>query len=104
MAREPGEGGPWVGVVMSDSGDRLLVRTYVGHGLTDLIESYWAEARSLSLEGYEPVTQVYVDGSWTPLDVFVAVVTIPLIIGVFLTVRLLVYKPTGSLVVTYALP
>jgi hypothetical protein len=66
-----------------------------------MIESYWRDVESLSDEGYAPTSQVYIEGSWGALDIILAIVTIPLIVGVFLTVRLLVNRPKGSLVVTY---
>jgi hypothetical protein len=84
------------------SGDRLLIRTYVGRDLASLVESYWRETQELSADGYEPVGQIFVDGQWTWVDVLLSLVTIPLIIGIFLTIRLFAYRPTGSLIVTYA--
>ena len=87
-----------------DAGDELLIRTYAGYNLGELVGSFWDDARGLAADGYEPVAQVYVDGSWTALDIVVAVATIPLVIGIFLTVRMLVSKPTGSIVVTYSRP
>lgn len=90
------------GTAATDSGDRHLVRTYVGYRVADIVESYWKEAQELSRDGYEPTSSVYIAGSWNAVEIFIAVLTIPVIIGVFLTVRLLVNRPTGSLVVTYS--
>jgi hypothetical protein len=70
--------------------------------MAEMVGSYWRDAQALAADGYDPITQVYVPGTWSWLDIFSAGVTIPLIIGVFLTIRLIVNHPNGSLIVTYA--
>lgn len=81
----------------------VLVRTYVGAKLEDLVRAYWADARDLGDAGYEPVGQTYIEGRWSVWEILVAVLTIPIFVGVFLLAYLVTTKPTGSLLVTFVL-
>ena len=84
-----------------DPGDPVLVRTYVGTDLKDVVAAYYRDARELAADGYEPVSQVYVHGEWNFVEVVVSVVACLILIGFPLVIRLLATRPVGSLVVTY---
>lgn len=84
-----------------EGGSPIFIRGYRGKTYEDVIEAFHRDTVLLHLQGYEPAGQHYVEGRWGAGAALVATLLIPVLIGVFLWLYMLVAPPTGTLTVTY---
>lgn len=86
---------------LAKSGDpATIVRTYKGspQRAAQLFEE---DARRLAAEGYRPVNQSYVAGSWGCGAFLLALIAFVVLIGILIFIYMLLVKPDGTLTVTY---
>ncbi|SEG13280.1 hypothetical protein [Marinobacterium lutimaris] len=77
-----------------------LVRNYKGKQEEAFVE-FQKDAALLEAEGFEPVNQVWIPGSWGCGSFLVALALCLLIIGILVFIYMIIVKPAGTLTVTY---
>ena len=78
----------------------VLVRTYRG-GQNDAMALFKADAPKLAAEGYFPMSQIWVPGSYGFGAFLFALLLCLIVIEILIFVAMLIVKPKGTLTVTY---
>ena len=79
----------------------FLVRTYRGHQQREAIASYVKDAETLARRGYAPVGQSWGDGQWDGGTFLIALILSLFGVGLILLAYMAIFRPGGSLCVTY---
>jgi hypothetical protein len=77
-----------------------VVRVYRGSAQR-AAQLFEEDARRLAPEGYRPVNQSYVAGSWGCGAFLIALVLFFILVGILIFIYMLLVKPDGTLTVTY---
>jgi hypothetical protein len=94
--------GRWaIGTWPEDRASRVLLRTYGGKSQGEMLGAYQRDAELLLIQGYEPASQLYVEGSYSYWYRVLAVLLIVVGIGLLLVASMLLNPRPGTLVVTY---
>jgi hypothetical protein len=84
-----------------DRGSRIMLRTYGGKSIGEMLGAYQRDAELLLIQGYEPAGQLYVDGSYGYWYRVLSVLLIIVGIGLLMVASMLLNPRPGALVVTY---
>jgi hypothetical protein len=84
-----------------DYGSPIFIRTYEGRTYEDLVQAFHDDATLLLAQGYEPTGQHYIEGEWSVFRAVVATVLLPFLVGIVLWLQMLLWRPVGTLTVTY---
>ena len=80
----------------------VMVRTYSGNSQQDALVLYADDAPNQAGDGWIPVSQTWAAGEW-PTQAYLAALLLVIVgIGIVLLIVMGMYKPTRTLVVTYA--
>lgn len=93
---------PFVAALERIEAQPVFERKYVGQTQDIARRAYEAEAQALVPAGYRSVTQTYKEGAWSSSTWLVALLLIFFGIGLLVAFYLVLYRPEGTLVVTYA--
>lgn len=85
-----------------DEKPNTVVRAYTGKE-NRALELFRADAAKLAKDGYFPINQTYVPGSWGCGAFVIALLLCIVLIGVLVFIYMLIVKPDGTLTVTYQL-
>lgn len=77
-----------------------VVREYRG-SLAAATAAFEHEAPALAAAGYTPVREDYTPGSWSRGQYLLAILLIPLVIGIVMLIYLAFNAPEGTLAVTF---
>jgi hypothetical protein len=80
---------------------RTLVRQYHG-GVQEANGLFRYDAARLAEQGYVPISQDYVQGSYGCGAFLVALLLCIILVGILIFIFMLIVKPAGTLTVTYA--
>ncbi len=83
--------------------DTFLLRAYRGHEQADAMAAYARDAEVLVTQGYEPVGQSWGEGRWELATFVLALILCLFWVGVLLLVYMAIFRPEGTLLVTYRL-
>jgi hypothetical protein len=81
--------------------DEVVVRTYTGQGQGDAALMYAEDAPKMAVDGWVPVSQVWVAGEWPTSMWLLSSVLVLVGIGILMLFALALVKPTRTLLVTY---
>lgn len=81
---------------------QLVVKTYRGTQETAAKQFEW-DAAKMAAQGYQPVSQAYLPGTWGAGSFILALLLCVVLIGIVVFVYMLLVKPHGTLSVTYEL-
>ena len=79
----------------------VMVRTYAGQNQPQAAALFAADAPNLAVEGWVPVTQVWVADDWPQTAYIAAAILVIVGIGIALLILFSLYKPVRTLMVTY---
>jgi hypothetical protein len=85
---------------MADRG-QIIVKTYRG-SQSAAMAAFQRDANKLAAEGYVPITQTWLPGTYGCLSFLVALLLCVIVIGLIIFVYMLIVKPDGTLSVTYS--
>ena len=101
--RGSGEGAAWRATNGTEVWGNFLVRTYRGRQQSQAIASYVKDAETLAQRGYAPVGQSWGDGQWDGGAFLIALILCLFGVGLILLAYMAIFRPGGSLCVTYRL-
>ncbi len=101
--RGSGEGAAWTVASGTEVSSDFLVRTYRGRQQSQAIASYEKDAETLAQRGYAPVGQSWGDGQWDGGTFLIALILSLFGVGLILLAYMAIFRPDGSLCVTYRL-
>jgi hypothetical protein len=81
-----------------------MVRTYAGQNQPEAATLFAADAPNLAVEGWVPVTQVWVADDWPQSAYIAASILVIAGIGIALLIVFSLYKPVRTPLVTYQRP
>jgi hypothetical protein len=81
-------------------GSEIVVRRYSGNQI-NAYAAFQDDAAEMAQEGWYPVGQQYIAGSWGTRAFLIAVLLCVVLVGILIFIYMLLVKPTGVLVVTY---
>ena len=81
---------------------QILIKTYKGNQ-QQAMEAFQTDASKMAVQGYFPVSQTWVPGSYGCGAFLIALLLCFIIIGVLVFIYMLIVKPAGTLSVTYEL-
>ena len=94
--------GERAGWIIRDMAREVMIRTYSGDNQQAALLLYAEDAPVRAAEGWVPVSQTWVNGEW-PTQAYLAALFLVIVgIGIVLLIVMGMYKPTRTLVVTYA--
>ncbi|HEY8836343.1 MAG TPA: hypothetical protein VIO16_01430 [Dehalococcoidia bacterium] len=79
----------------------MTTRTYKG-SLAKATVAYQRDADAMAREGWFPSGQTYAPGSWGCAAFLLALLLCVVLVGILIFIYMLIVKPDGVLVVTYA--
>lgn len=80
----------------------VMVRTYSGDSQQHALVRYAEDAPTQASDGWVPVSQTWAQGEWPSQAYLAATLLIIVGVGIVLLIVMAMYKPTRTLVVTYA--
>ena len=80
----------------------VMVRTYSGDSQQRALVLYAEDAPNHAADGWVPVSQTWAQGEWPGPAYLAATLLIIVGVGILLLILMAMYKPTRTLVVTYA--
>jgi hypothetical protein len=80
--------------------EQQIIKTYTGRH-EGSIEKFKADAEMMAVNGYYPMSQVWVPGSYGTAEFILALLQCIILIGFLTLAYMLIVKPEGKLVVTY---
>ena len=82
--------------------EKIFIKTYKGNQ-QQAIEAFQADASEMATQGYFPISQTWVAGSYGFGAFLVALLLCFIFIGLLVFIYMLIVKPAGTLSVTYEL-
>jgi len=81
---------------------QIIVKTYKGNQ-QQAMEAFQSDTSKMSAQGYSPISQAWVPGSYGCGSFLVALLLFVILIGILVFIYMLIVKPAGTLSVTYEL-